>query len=154
MSHAQYPSGFLREQVRFAFPENITYKWWGREKSTSNNDCVAFMDLVIKMSGNFFDLAHGVVHEAAALTTVMQRQPLSGFVFANERRRLHSRVGKFQIFVQVVQTYTNPTVRWNMFVDRPFVVLSKRTTVWRDRVYGLMRTICFKWKRARRNYYC
>lgn len=46
------------------------------------------------MPRHFFDLAHGVVHETPAFAPVVQRQPLSGLVLANERGRLHPRIRK------------------------------------------------------------
>ena len=50
-----------------------------------------------------FDLPLHIVDEAAALAPVVERAALGGLVLAEERGRLHARVGELEVLVQVVQ---------------------------------------------------
>ena len=49
-------------------------------------------------------LSDHVVHVTLALAAVVQRQPRRALVCAEERRRLHARVGEAQVLVQVVES--------------------------------------------------
>lgn len=66
--------------------------------------------LVVKVPGHLFYLAHRVVNETAPFAAIVQRQPLSRLVLANERRRLHPGVGELQVLVQVVQACGNEAI--------------------------------------------
>lgn len=55
------------------------------------------------MSTHLSDLPHSIVNEPPPLAPVVQGEPLSGFVLADERGGAHSRVGELEILVQVVE---------------------------------------------------